>query len=177
MTASASERQRAAVGLVGVEPHHRVLEAACGHGVAVSLVCERLTTGHVVALDRSRKMVDATQARNAGHVASGRVRTVCAELAEADLGDERFDVAFAFHLPVLLRGAPDAELEKLAGHLERPGGRLHVLFQPFTPEGVAPAVERVQELLDAAGWTVEDVRSDSLDPAPVVDVVAAPPAG
>ena len=103
MASGASQRLVRVVDALDPRPGDRVLEIGCGHGVAVSLVCERLTTGRIVAVDRSPKMVDAAAARNAAHVASGRARLVCGSFEEVDFGGERFDKVFAVHVRALAR--------------------------------------------------------------------------
>src|SRR5207247_4277501 len=56
----ASERQRRAVEELVIQPGDRVLELGCGHGVAASLVCDKLGLGgHLTAIDRSPKMIEA----------------------------------------------------------------------------------------------------------------------
>ncbi|MFL5971680.1 MAG: class I SAM-dependent methyltransferase [Gaiellaceae bacterium] len=57
---------------LALHPADRVLEIGCGHGVAVSLVCERLTSGRITAIDRSKKMIEMAARRNREHVAGGR---------------------------------------------------------------------------------------------------------
>jgi ubiquinone/menaquinone biosynthesis C-methylase UbiE len=70
MAGNASERFVWAVDTLEVRPADRLLEVGCGHGVAVSLVCERLTTGTITAIDRSPKMIEMATRRNREHVRS-----------------------------------------------------------------------------------------------------------
>src|SRR5215218_2696399 len=80
MAGKASERFVWAVDTLEVRPADRLLEVGCGHGVAVSLVCERLTTGTITAIDRSPKMIEMAKPRARprgqgsarGHRAGGR---------------------------------------------------------------------------------------------------------
>ena len=110
-----SERLAWVVDGLGLAPGDRVLEIGCGHGVAATLVCERLAgDGGLTALDRSATMTAMTERRNAEHVAAGVLDVVTATLAAADLGDRRYDVVFAVNVAHLWRD-PEVAL------LPRPG--------------------------------------------------------
>jgi ubiquinone/menaquinone biosynthesis C-methylase UbiE len=98
MAGKASERFVWAVDTLEVHPADRLLEVGCGHGVAVSLVCERLTTGTIAAIDRSPKMIEMATRRNREHVDAGRAALEAIALEDADLGDRRFDKIFAFNV-------------------------------------------------------------------------------
>ena len=63
MASKPSERFVLAVDILALNPADRVLEVGCGHGVAVSLVCERLTGGRILAIDRSQKMIEMAARR------------------------------------------------------------------------------------------------------------------
>src|SRR5215218_86995 len=90
MAGKASERFVWAVDTLEVRPADRLLEVGCGHGVAVSLVCERLTTGTITAIDRSPKMIEMATRRNREHVEAGRAVLEAVALEDADLGERRF---------------------------------------------------------------------------------------
>ena len=98
MARKASERFVWAVDTLEVRPVDRLLEVGCGHGVAVSLVCERLTTGTITAIDRSPKMIEIATRRNREHVDAGRALFEPIALEDADLGDRSFDKVFAFNV-------------------------------------------------------------------------------
>jgi ubiquinone/menaquinone biosynthesis C-methylase UbiE len=117
-----SDRLRAVVERLDVHPGHRVLEIGCGHGVAATLVCERLTTGRLTAIDRSPKMIDAAARRNARHVAAGTAEFLVAALEDADLGDRRFDRIFAVRVGLFQREPERARA--LAERWLAPGGAL-----------------------------------------------------
>ena len=87
MASKVSERFVWAVETLDLDPGDSVLEVGCGHGVAATLVCERLgTTGAYTAVDRSPKMIAAAGRRNAQQVAAGRAEFLVMPLEALDLG-------------------------------------------------------------------------------------------
>ena len=114
-----SERLGPLVDELGVEPGDRVLEIGCGHGVAATLICERLDGGRLTAIDRSRKMIGAASARNAEHVDTGRAEFLVRHLENLDLGERRFDKVLAVRV----------------GLFTREPERAHALLEPWLAEG------------------------------------------
>ena len=124
-------RLQAAVDRLGIRPGDRVLEIGCGHGVAATLVCERLDGGHLTAVDRSPKMIEAARRRNAAYVEAGTAEFLVAHLEELDLGTRRFDTIFAIRVGLFHR-----EPERAHAIAERwlaPGGIVHAVFDPPAP--------------------------------------------
>jgi ubiquinone/menaquinone biosynthesis C-methylase UbiE len=114
------------VDAMHIRPADRVLEIGCGHGVAAGLVCDRLGSGHYVAVDRSAKMIAAATKRNQAHVLSGRARFLVGELESVDLGDQRFDKILAMRVR-LFHDEPDRARALASRWLAR-GGRLFVQY-------------------------------------------------
>jgi cyclopropane fatty-acyl-phospholipid synthase-like methyltransferase len=168
-----SPRQAWAVEQLNVQPEDRVLELGCGQGVAVTLICERLDGGTVVALDRSAKMTAAATRRNAGYVESGRATIVTASLEDADLGDAAFDKVLALHFPPLQRGEPAPELAKLRQHLATDGA-LYVVAEPLASHQLRETVEAIDTRLRANGFVAEPPRVAEVAGARMVCVVARP---
>jgi ubiquinone/menaquinone biosynthesis C-methylase UbiE len=123
-----NERLRRVVDQLGIQSGDRVLEIGCGHGVAATLVCERLEEGHLTAIDRSAKMIQAATRRNSAYVEAGKAEFIVATLEDLDLGDRRFDKIFAVRVGLFHR-----EPERARGIVERwlaPGGALCLFFDP-----------------------------------------------
>lgn len=135
------------LGLTGAE---RVLEVGCGPGVTASLVCERLESGTLLAVDRSAKSVALAAKRNAAHVEAGRAEFRAAR-AE-DLGAERFDRVFSMNVRELW-SAPHLVLDRLS-----PGGVALWVFQ-LPSWTVADVERRTRPLVEAVGGEV--LRSDA----------------
>ena len=123
-----SERLRAVVGQLDVQPGDRVLEIGCGHGVAATFVCERLDGGRLTAVDRSPKMIEAATQRNLDHVRDGRAEFLVGHLESLDLGDRRFDKIFAVRVGLFHREPERAH--ELATRWLAPGGVIHAVFDP-----------------------------------------------
>jgi ubiquinone/menaquinone biosynthesis C-methylase UbiE len=121
-----SERLRRIVDGLGLRPGHRVLEIGCGHGVAATLVCERIEGGRLTAVDRSAKMIAVATRRNAGHVEAGTAEFLVARLEDLDLGDRRFDVVFAVRVGLFHREPEWAR--RLVEPWVAPGGRVLAFY-------------------------------------------------
>jgi ubiquinone/menaquinone biosynthesis C-methylase UbiE len=125
-----SKRLRAVVERLDIQPGDRVLEIGCGHGVAATFVCERLDGGHLTAVDRSPKMIEAARRRNAAYVEAGKAEFLVANLEDMDLGDRRFDKVFAVRVGLFHRDPERARA--LAERWLAPGGDVFAFFD--TPD-------------------------------------------
>lgn len=125
-----SERLRKVVEKLDVRPDDRILEIGCGHGVVATLVCERLEGGHLTAIDRSEKMIEAARRRNASHIEAGKAEFIASDLEGFDPEDRRFHKVFAVRVGLFHR-----EPERARSIAERwlaPGGELFVFFDEPT---------------------------------------------
>ncbi|WEX89369.1 methyltransferase domain-containing protein [Sinorhizobium garamanticum] len=162
-----------AVDVLSPGASEQILEIGCGHGVAVTMVCDRLTNGRIVAVDRSATMIAAAKRRNAVHLAAGRAQFRTAELASADFGEARFDKAFALRVGVFARADPARELMVLRRHLS-PTGRLF-LFHDEPSRSADDVARRLEAGIRRNAWTVEAVLTHRLEGCDVACVIALPP--
>jgi trans-aconitate methyltransferase len=125
-------RIRVAVDAVDPPPDARVLELGCGPGVAMALVCRRLTDGHVTGLDRSATAIARAEKRLRRYLDDGVADLQHRELA-AFHGDGRpYDVVFAVNVNVFWSGPAEAETARLRDLVDH-AGVVHLFYE--LPEG------------------------------------------
>ena len=101
--ASLSPRLAAIVDALPLRPDSRVLEIGCGPGAAARAVAGRLTSGHILAIDRSASAVAAARAAAVDLISSGRmsVRQVAVEDLALEAGERPYDLVFAVRVGAL----------------------------------------------------------------------------
>jgi SAM-dependent methyltransferase len=166
-----SERFMWAVDTLALDPADHVLEVGCGHGVAVSLVCERLTRGRITAIDRSKKMIEMAARRNRAHIEGGRAVLKTVALEKADFGDERFDKVFAFNVaPFWLQ--PKEALGIVREHLAADGAIYLFWDARHSQSGRAhDLAHRLSERIRLGEFSVTHVLVEDLHPVPAVCVI------
>ncbi|UPK62259.1 class I SAM-dependent methyltransferase [Rhodococcus pyridinivorans] len=116
MTPRLSPRLAEIVAALPLEPHLRVLEIGCGPGAAARAVAERLTTGHILALDRSPVAIGRLTSSSGDLIAAGRLRARCVAVEDFVPGvdEEPFDLVFAIRVGALDGRHPEAGRAALA---------------------------------------------------------------
>ncbi|NUP12836.1 MAG: methyltransferase domain-containing protein [Polyangiaceae bacterium] len=143
MVPRASSRIAEFVDALPLRPGMRVLEIGCGPGVAARLVCARIGSGYVLAIDRSPRAIEQARAGSQLQLTMGRLefRTVAIEDFTLDSQTPRFDLVFAMRVGALDGRHPELEtraLSSIAAALA-PSGRFFIdggsplreLAQPF----------------------------------------------
>ena len=112
-----------------MQPDDEVLEIGCGHGVASTFICQKLRGGRLLAIDRSKKMIDAAVRRNKEYIEAGNVEFRVADVMKLDPSPQRFDKILAVRVGMLHRdeGKARRHLEKW---LKRKGKILLVYDEP-----------------------------------------------
>ncbi len=149
-------RLRWAVEVMDVQPDDQVLEIGCGPGAGAELICAKLETGKLFAIDRSESGVDRTKRRNAQYVESGRLTVRQIDLATLRVPVKRLTKVFAFNVNLFwVRGCAD-EVALLHERVV-PGGSVFLFFDANRPELVPNIVRKASAALTAGGFRVSVV--------------------
>ena len=170
-------RARWAVSLLDVQPGDDVLDLGFGPGYSTQLIAERLQTGRVVGVDRSKVMVDSAARRLRRQLRAGTVTLVRTDIRALPRFDVSFDRVLAINVTQFLGDDLGTVLALLRTRMT-PGGRIALAVQPRERGATAAAAQlegsRLTGALEAAGFKrIESSFNASLGPVPAVCVVAA----
>lgn len=146
-------RIRWAVDKMDVKPNDHVLEIGCGPGAGAELICARLETGKLFAIDRSESGVDRTKRRCHQHVESGRLTVRQIDLATLRVPVKRLHKVFAFNVNLFWVRACADEVALLHERV-LPGGAVYLFYEAKSPELVRPIVTKASAALDQGGFRV-----------------------
>lgn len=172
MPSETADRLLWAVEMLDIQREDRLLEIGCGHGIAVTLICECLGSGTITAIDRSDTMIRMATKRNHVCVESGKARFQTASLESADLGDDRFSKIFAVNVNLFSK-QPAKPLTILREHLT-PHGALYLFQQPPVERKTREYAEQVTDLLQAHQFSVRETVFKDIKPVLAVCIIAVP---
>lgn len=157
-------RIRWAVDFMDVQPNDSILEIGCGPGAGAELICERLETGKLFAIDRSESGVDRTKRRCARFLDSKKLTVRQIDLATLRVPVKRLNKVFAFNVNLFWTRDASAEIALLHERV-LPGGSVFIFYEATRREMVPEMVKKTSEQLADAGFRVSII--DSKQPAAV----------
>jgi SAM-dependent methyltransferase len=156
---------------MAIAPDDRVLEIGCGTGAAVSLVCERLAGGSLLAIDRSPSMIAKAKASNRGHECAGRALLRVEAFDAERFAETGFDKIFAFNVGLFWRDDAPPTLRRLRGMLRR-GGHVYAFYETPSPAKTRKLADAMEKTLRAAGFASVSIDLDRLVDLRAVRVTA-----
>lgn len=149
-----------------VQPGDNVLEIGCGPGAGAELICQKLVTGKLFAIDRSESGVDRTRRRNQKYVDAGRLTVRQIDLATLRVPVKRLNKVFAFNVNLFwVRECAD-EVALLHDRVV-PGGAVYLFFEA-RPELVPNIVTKASAALKQGGFRVSVVEQKA---PPVIGII------
>ncbi len=172
MSGTSLDRLQWAVEIMDIQPGDQILEIGCGRGNAVRLVAEKLSTGHITAIDCSEKMTTVAEQSNAELIVSGVATILNTEFPDATFHPASFRKIFLFNINLFWMD-PAAELNEVR-RLLRPNGIFYIFHQP--PPGHEPTeyAERFRENLSKNKFEIRDVIFGKFEPIGAVCVISRP---
>jgi ubiquinone/menaquinone biosynthesis C-methylase UbiE len=116
------------VSLLGIQPHHRILEIGFGPGVSAQMASDKAPMGFVAGIDHSETMVQVASQQNATAIQSGRMELKQGDVSSLPYPHESFDTAFSLH-SIYFWPNPGDCLKEIRRVL-KPGGLLAITIQP-----------------------------------------------
>ena len=165
------ERFYWATDVLDLHPADEILEIGCGAGIFASLITEKLTTGKLVAVDKSEAMISNAVKRNQANIEKGKAAFLVNDFAFTRFKDGSFHKIAAFNVNVFWK-SPAKELTLVHRYL-KPNGRLYLFFQkPF--ETREEDAKPVMQQLDENSFDAEQVIFRKMKPTSALCLIARP---
>lgn len=169
--AGTPERFLWAIELLQVKPTDSILEIGCGAGLLAELIADRLTSGKLVAIDRSAPMVDKARQRNRSFIQNGKFRLIRSAFLKVEIPDACFDKVVAFNVG-FFRKNPAQELQQIKKAL-KPQGKLFLFFQePYEID--VTAAEPIVQGLKKNGFEIREIHLKEIKPTSALGIVSSP---
>ena len=169
--AKVSERFTWAVHVLQIKPTQNILEIGCGAGLLAEQIACRLTTGKLIAIDKSSPMLEKAKKRNDEFINNGVSKFIRADFAKCQLQQNFFDSIVAFNVPVFWKN-PVRELERIRVAL-KVRGKLYVFYQAPYEIDLSGLTPIQQKLLDNS-FEIIDVKLKKLKPTSAFCLIAKP---
>jgi len=153
-------RIRWAVEFMDVQPGDHVLEIGCGPGAGAELICQRLETGKLFAIDRSESGVDRTRRRCKRYVDAGRLTVRQIDLATLRVPVKRLHKVYAFNVNLFWVRACRDEVALLHERV-LPGGVVHLFYDATRADQVKDIKEKASAALAEGGFRVSVTENEN----------------
>jgi ubiquinone/menaquinone biosynthesis C-methylase UbiE len=160
-----------ATELLEIKPTDHILEIGCGAGILAEQIATRLTSGKLIAIDKSSSMVDKAQQRNSRFIDNGVSSFLAADFLKAELSRSYFNSIVAFNVNFFWKN-PVLELLYIK-QLLKPNGKLYVFYQaPF--EITINAAEPIKQKLENNAFRIVIIQLKEFSPTSAFCIVAQP---
>jgi protein-L-isoaspartate O-methyltransferase len=151
------ERFTWAVDLLDIKSGDHIMEVGCGVGFAVEEIAARLTTGKIMAIDKSAVMIAKASERNKDSVQAGKVKFIQTDLARLEHGGNSFNKIFCFNINLFwTNNSISKEAAILKSRLAK-NGSLYIFYGPMVASGLSKIQGPIVKNLEKENFKVVEI--------------------
>lgn len=131
------ERFTWAANLLDIKSGDLIMEVGCGVGFAVEEIAARLTTGKIMAIDKSAMMIVKASERNKDSVQAGKAKFIQTDLARLNPEGNSFNKIFCFNINLFWTNKSISKEAAVLTSLLAKNGSLHIFYGPMLGSGLS----------------------------------------
>ena len=160
-----------AAEMLDIKPADMVLEIGCGTGILAQLLAAVVSTGQVIAIDKSKAMINSALKRNAAEIRKSRLKLLLTDFTATTFNGSSFDKITAFNVNSFLR-MPTTELQLVRKYLKT-SGSLYLFYQP-PYELDKKFIEEAKNALSKNDFEIKDVVLQKFKPHSALCIISRP---